>query len=71
MTKTDHDFKITSTVGKKTVSKSYPMIAGYIQVKPFVDQYVAKRPGTKTKKIGQWDDNNKKYKEARYNNPDP
>ena len=60
MTKTG-SISIEKTVCKSRVQNIYNTVAGYIQIKPFIDQYLESNPDTKTKKPHQWEDNSKKY----------
>jgi hypothetical protein len=55
MTKTDPNFTVEKS------KKVYPTIAGYMLIKPFIDQYLEKNPGAKTREINKWGKSNEKY----------
>ncbi len=54
MTKTDPKFKIEKLGGpggKKVIITDCPTIAGFMQIKPFIDKYIEANPNTKAKSI--------------------
>ena len=67
MTKTDPDFKLErlgGPGGKKVIITDCPTIAGFIQIKTFIDKYIEANPNAKAKSIDQWDRYDKAYIES-------
>ena len=67
MTKTDPEFKIEKLGGpggKKAIKTDCPTIAGFIQIKTFIDKYLEANTYAKVKSIDQWDRYDKVYIES-------
>ena len=67
MTKTDPEFKIEKLGGpggKKVIKTDCPTIAGFIQIKTFIDKYLEANTYAKVKRIDQWDRYDKVYIES-------